>query len=1071
MAEGIEEKLRSFGLYYNQPEPAIICISCGFALKTNTDRVSRHLGEAHEIARKARRGLNRLVQSLNLPDPGKLPPRPDGSEIHPHLALQNGAACKHCRFRSVSRKVLSQHLRLEHKDKIKQHSSARGGSWLQDHVLEQLQFQSWLAGDILHSWQVKASPQSGQLTVPSGTIAPAEEVSVLVRQRVEELYARELQYLSTDAKHTAAAAAAAADDNSDASAATAALMSTWMRRTGWAGLIREARRDLLVALSALPSSRLGPLQLVEHDGRALVSCREDEDRFSLMVAAVDRLFDRCCDTVRHTDVPIRRWLRGRFADRPFKAPFELVARPESERKYRQLMKRCLCFWLRLWRLPQKISHTLTRRSLSGEQKRILGSLWRDPIWEKPLPKASSDLKSSGSNVGAQAGLDNYREASAFRGNPPKERGDVDEEGASETGSTLSWYSSDDEYGTEEEEEEECEDDNDDDNDDYEDEDIIKSTCGNEKMGDRGADDPAADAILRFLYLLATEDFTDGQSSSTMLVYFSAVCGLSPPAGANFLRPAQYTTHLSGLIYCTRLILFEAVLPRMAHSYVGIPARPHKGQLAILQSLRQEKMCDGCLSPLGEFLSLLAFGQALRQSEVPAFMFEWSEDGEEICWDGDQRLTMTAFRGLVWGVLQAAIRISCRLMYKWKPPAPNFKNIHDRLSNSIAGYSFANDSRNELSGLYLELFNRACLAPIDGLIQAQGRGEGSWDLKVARFLPEPVALIVFNYLVFIRPLTYMLLRTCFQKKVDKGLLFAPASSSSSWKPAVLSNTLLHFSKGSQGVPAGLGAQLYRQVSIAITERHLQAASRQFNRYDEMAVGSKPDAVFAWQSGHRPRQRFITYGLDGAYPHQLQPALLQLYMHASEQWHTFLRLGEQQNTAYEKYASSSAEDHAASKRPLDSGPLPSTSASPRPAKRLCDRPPLTASPTLQRNNGHDTGSVCGSQGDAAITTSAAEHAETQAGDGDGGPPEADCLALEDAEASSDVRSVSKASHLVQHAAGGGRDPGPDGNAEIPVPTAYDKADPVYSGADGGWSTGYKTTAARHMAGSTIGRKAGM
>lgn len=62
-------------------------MSCGFALKTNTDRVLRHLGEAYGLTRKARRGLNQLIQALNLPDLGKLPLRPDGSETHPHLAL------------------------------------------------------------------------------------------------------------------------------------------------------------------------------------------------------------------------------------------------------------------------------------------------------------------------------------------------------------------------------------------------------------------------------------------------------------------------------------------------------------------------------------------------------------------------------------------------------------------------------------------------------------------------------------------------------------------------------------------------------------------------------------------------------------------------------------------------------------------------------------------------------------------------------------------------------------------------------------------------------------------------
>ncbi|KJZ70965.1 hypothetical protein HIM_09669 [Hirsutella minnesotensis 3608] len=31
------EKMLALGLYYNEPEPAILCIRCGFALKTDTD--------------------------------------------------------------------------------------------------------------------------------------------------------------------------------------------------------------------------------------------------------------------------------------------------------------------------------------------------------------------------------------------------------------------------------------------------------------------------------------------------------------------------------------------------------------------------------------------------------------------------------------------------------------------------------------------------------------------------------------------------------------------------------------------------------------------------------------------------------------------------------------------------------------------------------------------------------------------------------------------------------------------------------------------------------------------------
>ncbi|KAH8662704.1 hypothetical protein BGZ61DRAFT_293200, partial [Ilyonectria robusta] len=113
---------------------------------------------------------------------------------------------------------------------------------------------------------------------------------------------------------------------------------------------------------------------------------------------------------------------------------------------------------------------------------------------------------------------------------------------------------------------------------------------------------------------------DGKSSSTLLVYFSAVYGLSPPTGSEFLRPHQYTTCLSGFIYCTRLVMLEAVLPRFSHDYIGIKARPRSGQLELLNSIRHQKMCDGTMSPLGEFLSLLAYGNALRRSEGPAFLF-------------------------------------------------------------------------------------------------------------------------------------------------------------------------------------------------------------------------------------------------------------------------------------------------------------------------------------------------------------------------------------------------------------------------------------------------------------------
>ena len=133
-------KLASLGLYYNQsPKPAIICIQCGFALKPGTDRISRHLGEKHNIPKQRRHGLNRLIQSLSLPDPTSLPLRPDWSKPHPHLAQHTGYCCAHCNKRSTSIEVISRHMNKAHAGcMIPKHPDRQ----LQ-HVKSDLLFQSW----------------------------------------------------------------------------------------------------------------------------------------------------------------------------------------------------------------------------------------------------------------------------------------------------------------------------------------------------------------------------------------------------------------------------------------------------------------------------------------------------------------------------------------------------------------------------------------------------------------------------------------------------------------------------------------------------------------------------------------------------------------------------------------------------------------------------------------------------------------------------------------------------------------------------------------------------------------
>lgn len=52
------------------------------------------------------------------------------------------------------------------------------------------------------------------------------------------------------------------------------------------------------------------------------------------------------------------------------------------------------------------------------------------------------------------------------------------------------------------------------------------------------------------------------------------------------------------------------------------------------------------------------------------------------------------------------------MYDWEPGHIDLSHIQDRLSVTTPGYS--------LTDVYLELLLRACISPINGLLQAQGK---------------------------------------------------------------------------------------------------------------------------------------------------------------------------------------------------------------------------------------------------------------------------------------------------------------------------------------------------------------
>lgn len=108
----------------------------------------------------------------------------------------------------------------------------------------------------------------------------------------------------------------------------------------------------------------------------------------------------------------------------------------------------------------------------------------------------------------------------------------------------------------------------------------------------------------------------------------------------------------------------------------------------------------------------------------------------------------------------------------------------------------------------------------------------------------------------------------------------------WKMQVLTKALVDHLRSTLGI--SIGVELYPQLSIAVTERHVKQISKPFNWFDDKTTSADIEVVFAWQSGHRPLQRGMIYGLDSASPDSQQPALLRVYRWASSEWHKFLRM---------------------------------------------------------------------------------------------------------------------------------------------------------------------------------------
>ncbi|KAL5434706.1 hypothetical protein PMIN06_011321 [Paraphaeosphaeria minitans] len=544
-------------LYADVENRALICRKCKYALATSGSQVTTHLDKKHYVSKELRKGLTRYLRQhpCGFKDPNAIPIRPNGSPPHPELRVHEGFACRECDFYTTSSKLLTGHLSTLH---LRERASRQRTDPLYDDVF----LQTWSDGPTRKYWTVSVNGNvSRQVTLPG-----AEEHLKSVRER-EHTRRKEQQRI------------AMADTGSQAMQNT----GPWMERTRWPITFQGVRRDMLLSLAEIPTNHdavdfaIGPT-----DGTiGVISPSRDEKKIWHLTQAVQLVLDRCEETMRHTGRPLLCWLVTTPPSPCFPKPFKFVAREKTRRSYRRWLKGFLAFIFRAWRMEPNIRSSLAGIRLSQKQSARLQSIWEHPLWGlRTSPGLWADLRVD------------HRSSNNARGDATSAAHSMSE-GDSDEGidGEVAHGDNGNDMGDGE--------DNSDPGLDLDAEEITDSDADLDGRTDSSSDVPtmgkmseeildAAAELLQLLFELCitfmTEEFRDGQASSSTLVYYSGVLALRG-TGETFRSAKLFTPILSSLIYIQRLLFPEYALPYKAYSRIGLERRPRYGQLERSNAVR------------------------------------------------------------------------------------------------------------------------------------------------------------------------------------------------------------------------------------------------------------------------------------------------------------------------------------------------------------------------------------------------------------------------------------------------------------------------------------------------------
>ncbi|OAQ71908.1 hypothetical protein VFPPC_12026 [Pochonia chlamydosporia 170] len=883
----------------------VVCEKCGFACVS--DEVPTHLLSKHrDLPITKRRTIAEAIAKLphvrrnqtDLVD-FEFPPPTAGPIPQLSPPQTNGLKCRRCPYVVRHKKMMKKHCRECHKwqnmqgrgrPRLDRKDVTIGTSGLapelpwRDNVHCQRFFLSRAASGWFEVERKAALGKSKQAREGSTKQLPnPNQLPPETRGHIQEVLERHEKYMGAlnQPRHYAKAL------GEESLTAT----SPWLERTQWRTIYKNARRDILRAMTRLPVREHGTGewkdmvlgQGAHEDDDFIISPWQDEQKLACMLGAIDLMIDRCETTSK---------------------AFSVMTEPSTKYRYRTAWKQFLIFVIRGF-LMTSTNRDLVKIRLFPELIHQLNLLWKHRVWE------GMDMRR-----GKWPKLVNKRyETDDFVGHwesDDSELAAMDEVMSGDDSQNEPSPTSMEDM--EEEFEEGLEDELNDFHDNNSEEDLENESEAEVYLNDRhpeknSCQEAAELEVLELLFklslTLSTQQYLDGHPGSTLLVYFTGIFGFSADC-RRFKLARQFSPALAGPIYCSRLIFLEYALPLFAYSYIGISQRPSTRQVEHLRSVCDKYTVVGSPSPLAELISLRNFGYVIARTEPPAYLLRWSDDGENVSLGDLFTLSMSAFRQLIDYFISRAEQLCDDLMYNWSPGI-HLSDIKDDISNAQPGYSFISHPKNNFEDEYRILLARACTCRSSQLRQLAGHDRWRWtavkeyikstkdleetfagglltacgqtprlrelfsiecenspsalrnilfwngkmmyvlrhhkakrstnhEFHVARFLPARLAMVLTKYLVYIRRVAGILRREELgyterrQEIMERSLLFQ--SNKKAW-PASRMTTILK-NASINVCQHKITPQMYRQVAIGITEKHVREVHTPFNRYDDFVA---------------------------------------------------------------------------------------------------------------------------------------------------------------------------------------------------------------------------------------------